>query len=629
MRIGIIDTGVDRNHKRLKNIYIEQYSFNSVSEESIKKGDCQDINGHGTGIAGIISGHNKTFKLISVNVFNEEKKIIEAKLISSAIRYLVNKCDVKIINISLGIQSEHYPEDLLKAVREARQKDVLIIASIYYDQDLTCYPANFEEVISVASGYVKHKKAFKLLEKGSKANIIAKGGFQRIAVPSNAFKFGVGTSYATAHFTGIVANAYIKKQWSSLKNLQEYLVNASDDNLLSFIKRDKNLTMNNNNTEEKSRPRIVEKHLIETWFKTNKNQKIALFPADEKEIESVLKNEDLVTLNIGLAIGYPKALKKNTSYSVVRFQLTDEHFKLFDTIVVGYLTDQLDDVNVVFGFKLLEACILNNKNIVTWDKQTYTVINELKKKYTDYSGITKLIGVDDKLKIKIFESTDTRFKDTIPSLCVIGTTRKQGKFTVQLKIKEILERHGLNTSFISTEPQGIFFDADFIFPMGFKSTVDIKLEDWVHVLNGVRNNIVETKAPDIFITGSQSGILPRHPSYSSLPPKSLLYVKAIYPDAIVCSISPDDDVDFIKKTVDTTLAFTNAKVLFYCLTPYINAVTTDDVLGTKISTVKLDKEAYSQKMNFFKEKLAAEVIDVTDAKNESIIAEKIFNHYSK
>ena len=120
MKIAIVDSGIDKQHKRLKNCKIsgvfidfrhkegEQYELNESFNDEL---------GHGTAIAGIIHKLIPEAELIGVKIFNEQPSVNE-RIIHRAIGWCIeNKVDI--INLSLGIETTNPNEELFKACERA------------------------------------------------------------------------------------------------------------------------------------------------------------------------------------------------------------------------------------------------------------------------------------------------------------------------------------------------------------------------------------------------------------------------------------------------------------------------------------------------------------------------------
>jgi hypothetical protein len=624
MTIGIIDTGVDYTHQRLNMCTINGITLfkDSVGNIITKNEDFTDHKGHGTGIASIIKSHLESCNLYVIKL-DSHNSFISEDLLTEAIFQMINS-NVNIINISMGINSEIIPEKMQKAVNTCHEKGIPIFAANYYDYTKQCFPANFSNTFSIGTGYIKEKQKFKVLN--NDFDIIAKGGFQRVAVPDHSFAFSVGTSLATAHITGIVCNAYTRNEWKTIPDLKKWLKENSDESIFSLTKHDTAVTRNLLSIREYIKEDI--KALDSLLKPSEKIKKTALFPFDEKEIQSIIENKEHSAYEISLIIDTPRNIinkEKNTRDIPLKKKLEEDDFSLFDTLITGYFNDLKDEVNTLFGLNLIRECLLRNKNFILWDHSVKDIIRTLiKNENIDYKGEIFLTHIDNKIKKKIYANISCSFEATIPSICVIGTNSRQGKFTTQLKIKKILESNNYNVSFISTEPQGAVLGADSVFPFGHKSSVNIDAEEWYHVINALKNYSKQKKNPDILITGIQSGIIPKYPVYANKLPEKLIYTNAFYPDALICTISPDESLDFIERTTSTVKSYNFCEVLFYCLTPWV--IKHEKGITLK---VKLSSEEYKEKLQFFSEKLNKPVIDIKDDNNSDLIIKQIQNYFKK
>ncbi|MGR3856205.1 S8 family serine peptidase [Chryseobacterium indologenes] len=630
MTIGIIDTGCDRNHKRFVDLEIEGLTIykNANNEIITVKDRFSDNKGHGTGITSIIHKNSPLSKIIVVKIESFDHSLSEDLLVE-AIEYLINHTDAKILNISMGVNTNNPSVKLKEACQFAFDKGVIVVASAYYKHDSLCFPANFKSVFAVGSGIVKSKESFRFLGQDSFVNILAKGGFQRVAVPQNKYQFSTGTSLATAHFTAILADAYEKGEWKTRDELNNWISGNSDNNTISLTKHDQ-LRVDHENISAK------EERTFQEVFTLDKSvENFAIFPFEEKEMKTLIEFREHLNSNLTLAIGSPRSIKLDNTMELLQEKginfitkaLNPEHFDLFDTIVIGYFLDKLSDSNSFFGFTLIKECIKRNKNFIVWDKAVYDIINQvINDDEHAYTGKLFLTSFDNDKKDFLYRNVDYVALKR-PSICVVGTNSRQGKFTTQMIMRKVLEKEGYKVSHISTEPQGILLNSSCVFPIGHNGTVSVDLREWNKSLRLLSQSIELNEEPDIIITGSQGGILPLHPVNDSLPPEKLIYVKSFYPDAIVCTISPSDSIDVIQRTVNTIKSFVETEVLFFVLTPWQYKF--HHGYKTIVSFDKIDEEEYNEKLIYFTEKLGKKVINIKDENHHNIIVDEIVNFFAK
>ena len=228
-RIAIIDQGIEREHPRLKNCDLTQVTIHKEGNGNyaVSNGHHDDSSGHGTAIAAIVHGINPDVGLLSVKISTHDKSI-KADIIAEAVQYCNNIDDIKVINLSLGIPTEEPPEELYDACKEASDKGKAVVASAYHFTAMNCYPAYFPFVFGVGIGLVPDKTKYAYRE-NDPINVLAKGSVQRVAWKNKTFRIANGTSYATAHFSGILSNLLEQEAVKDIHQLKKLVKrNASD-----------------------------------------------------------------------------------------------------------------------------------------------------------------------------------------------------------------------------------------------------------------------------------------------------------------------------------------------------------------------------------------------------------------
>ncbi|AMQ00389.1 hypothetical protein AY601_3523 [Pedobacter cryoconitis] len=631
MKIGIIDTGVDHTHKRFNHHHITGITLSENLRKEIKlvKNSFKDIKGHGTGILSIIVQHAPYVETEVVKLEAENGRISE-NLLVQAINYLLNNKEIELINISMGIKTNNPSKELRLACDRASKQGVILVAAVHYLHDKLCYPAHFSSVLGVGQGIVETKHKFRKLDNKS-ADILAKGGFQRVAYPENAFRFSVGTSLATAHFSGIICKAKLENQWNDLDSLNSWIKRNSDNSIISLTKHDSKIRKLNK-TET---PVFSAEEIYNSLKPAAGILNIAIYPFEEKEMQSILEFPQLFPYQLTLAVGNLRSIKLNQSISLLENlgvpytfgELEDAAYNTFDTVIIGYFLDKLLDQNSYQGYSLIKECVKRNKNFIVWDLAIkdliHSVISDSGGEYTGSIFVTAFRRQDQENLCASMEHQVLKS----PSICVVGTNKKQGKFTTQLILKELLRENGYKVSHLSTEPQGIVLGADFVFPIGHKSTVDVDIREWNKSLRFLTQVIEEHTKPDIIITGSQGSILPKYPMNDSNAAEMLSYVKAFYPDTLICTISPNDTLDYIKKTTDVIKAFVDCEVLFYVLTPFEYTIHFNNQV--RVSYRMLDEDEYQSKLKYFNENLNAPAFNIKDRNNSQKIIDIIINKFSK
>ncbi len=213
--VAVLDTGINKTHSDLKARISDCADFSATS--SFLNGKCDDKNGHGTSVAGIVAadggsgkgiyGMAPSAKLAAYKVCDADGTCF-ADDIAAAIRYATDH-NVSIILISVGADTE---SSLIRdAINYALSKGVMVVAAAGNegpDDDSTDYPAAQEHVISVGA----------IDAKGNIPDWSSRGKIQFVAPGVNIESTGKdgdyvtlsGTSMAAAHIAGLAA-----KEWQS------------------------------------------------------------------------------------------------------------------------------------------------------------------------------------------------------------------------------------------------------------------------------------------------------------------------------------------------------------------------------------------------------------------------------
>lgn len=204
--IAILDSGLSL-HPALK---ISKSFVNFSTEKS-----AQDLNGHGTHIAGTIGGFypKRTrekdvfhgiyprIRLISVKAFGKDGSAPLSAIIQG-IEWCINK-KVKVINMSFGL-NEHHPL-LHEAVQLADKQGIIMVASSGNDgKPGLQYPARYPEVISVGS-INRDSQISSFSQYGTNLDLVAPGEDILSTWINKSYTTISGTSMSCAHVTGAIS----------------------------------------------------------------------------------------------------------------------------------------------------------------------------------------------------------------------------------------------------------------------------------------------------------------------------------------------------------------------------------------------------------------------------------------
>ncbi|MDR0606588.1 MAG: S8 family serine peptidase [Bacteroidales bacterium] len=609
--IAIIDSGVDTKHVKLQNVILSQYRVEYKEERIVIIEELPvDRLGHGTACAGIIHKQIPDAEILSVRIFKDRLSAKEEEMVS-AIQFCIDK-QVSIINCSMGIEKKT-SQALFFVCEKTHKNNIFLVAAAANNSEQETYPAFFPFVFSVTSGIMKSNEWGYISD--SKIKYIAKGTLQRVLDIRRKFNITGGTSLACPHLTAIIAQYISDKPTVTVENVHQYLEQyAKKTYPIRMFKRE----------QPTIKPSI---HLdfpndLYPYERLSWMRKIAVFPVSDKEIESLIKFEKILSpIELVYAIDYPRSLKRGKYERMIKFGTSELDYGAFDTLVVGYFYEQLFEKNLSCGYELITNCLKRNIHIFSLSPLFYDYLIKAKNELHSNS-IIYTPRVDEENYLQIM-SYDYLPESKCPIIAVIGTGSKQGKLSTQLKIKSIMERASYNTAHLGTEPQSEILGSHFCFPIGYESGVDLTGDKKIRYLRNLIRIIEHYIRPDIIISGIQGWTITRSIISEADETTMANFLYGIQPDALVCAISPEDTIEIIEKNVQVATLFTQSKCLFYVMTPFKRSYTS----GVTIK-VCLNKEEYGLQREVFSKKLKLPVLDIFDDKNESIILKLITDYFS-
>lgn len=263
--IVIIDSGVFKE-SNTKGIHFYFDNTNAVISDELYEDDV----GHGIAINNIIKSHNNNLKIFNIKIFDSSNLSIDEELLIYSLKYIYDKINCKIINLSLGISISFKQAQLYEICNKLAKSGITIVAAFDNMRSIS-YPAAFDNVIGVL-GDENLKKTTDIISTTSKiVNVCAKGGLQRVKWLDNKYIFSMGSSFACAHVVGILS----KIECSCLEKAIEYLTS------IAICKYD----VDNNNSNQQNYSEIY------------KDKKAIIFPFN-KEMHSLIRFKHLLNFQI-------------------------------------------------------------------------------------------------------------------------------------------------------------------------------------------------------------------------------------------------------------------------------------------------------------------------------------------
>jgi uncharacterized NAD-dependent epimerase/dehydratase family protein len=514
------------------------------SEWAVQRSPIEDFIGHGTAVSRIIMDTNSNVDLIVFRICDEELVVDESGLVK-VLEYIHDNIEADIINISAGIT--HLTDyNLLNDICFRLTNRNIIIISAFDNDGAISFPASLDCVIGVD------------IEKESKNKeiIVVENGIANILVPNKYYRTEWldsktiirGTSFACAYISGLL----------SLKS-ERY---GGIDTVLQTISSNKREYIKYN---APSKPDfIIQKAII---FPVNKESHAVMRFKSEMGFKLAGVYDDRLSGKVG------KTLFGETIRSFDDINWQDD----FDTIILSCVTELSSITRRNYVEEIIYNAEIYGKCIYSFEKMPF------KYKRLFYPEITR-----DNVPIK---NNYKLHKTIIPTVCVAGTSSKQGKFTMQQKIIFQLSRIGYNVGSIITEPSGYLFNADYVFHFGYHANLELHPYEFIAILNEMIFG-VQLKQKDILLTGCQSGVI--HYNNSNINEFAISqysFLLGTLSDIFILCVNPHDDCDYIRKSIGFLNSIDEGRVRALAVFPQ-RAISTLSGIGYKVE--EIDHLEFSQ-----------------------------------
>ena len=209
IRIAVLDSGIEISHPGLNGLGLaDDLAFISDGNTvQVRPGAGTDVNGHGTGIAGIIhtlapKAKIGSFRVLRMGLFDLTSK---RDIIQRAAFEAIDK-RYQILNCSFGCRGEkEFIMEFKDWVDEAYVKGVHVISACS-NRDFTEreWPAYFPTVVTVDKMDIDQTERF-FYRPGNLVEFVAKGQYSELLCLDGKKKNGFGTSFAAPVATALLA----------------------------------------------------------------------------------------------------------------------------------------------------------------------------------------------------------------------------------------------------------------------------------------------------------------------------------------------------------------------------------------------------------------------------------------
>lgn len=544
VRIGIIDSGIEQYSKNIDKVCdFFVLDKNAQSEYLMLRTDPFDAYGHGTAVADIIIDVNPDVELYCFCLSEEKCKIDEQALIY-VLNYIYHNIDLDIINISLGYTylSDYY--SLKEICKKIRGKGMLLVSAMDNDGAIS-YPAALDEVIGVdVDGKIRNKDTIQKVENSIVDICLPDICYRTCWNNRNTIVFG--SSFASAKVTGLLS-----------QKLDEYQREDNDDQILESIA---NKSFKTNEPMEICRPEFsIEKAIV---FPINKESRSILLFSELLYFSLVGAYDERLNGNIGKEIG---------GYKVVAYSEIDWESD-FDTIILACTNELSELTGRDYKKEFVEKAKKFKKKIYSFEmlpeKNENFFYPFLHPAMVPHNNIGKL------------------HKTMLPIVGIMGTSSKQGKYTLQLELIKRMRERGYNTGHIATEPSGYLFGADYTFHFGYHANLNLSPFEMILLLNQMVWN-VQLTGRDIAFAGCQSNTVHYVANnLGNLPIDQYAFLLGIQADYYILCVNPHDELEYVSRTIQFINSIDTGKVMAVVVFP---VKMTETFLGQKFQKSFLDK----------------------------------------
>ena len=567
MRAVIIDSGLDEEVSRHYK-FVDGLTVDFSSEDKIVFGTYVDEVGHGTAVTDVFASNVKgDYELFIIKIFGDSFQTTSEHL-CVALEYINTYVECELILISSGIRVNDNYNRLYGVINKLVDKNVVIV-SAFDNNGAMSYPAAFSNVIGVDVSRKINKKEHFVVRENSLINVIGCGSSFRLKWLNGKKTILRGSSFTAAYIAAIIMNYVIERagKITFFQCIEELKGRAL--NTIYFQQSEKEVSARD-------------------FFGSVK--KAIVFPFN-KEIHSIAAFERLLSMTI---VGYYDVRQSGMVgmkiCEVVKHidnqRIIDNYENIdwesdFDTVILGHTSQLSELLDADFAKLFIEKCMKFGKKLYSFD-DIELLLNDVFDVSQFFIPSVKSSGLVECNRGKLFLSNK-------PVLGVFGTSSKQGKYTLQLMLREMFLKNGYKVSQLGTEPTGYLFGFDYVYPMGYNSSVYVAGNEAVATLNEMMNRC-ECQESDIIIVGCQSMTVPMvnyNLSYYNLPQTE--FILGVQPDVVVLCVNPHDDFHYIERTINFIQGICKGKVIGFCMYP---RKVTVDTLGNIRRNREMEEAEY-------------------------------------
>ena len=548
VKVAVVDSGIEPNHPKIGTI-AGGVGLCTLADGGLQReGDFSDQAGHGTACAGIIRKLAPEAELYGIRVF-DESLTTDGQSLVAAIAWAIEE-GMDVVNLSLGTIDPASKRPLAKICRKAVEANLILVGS-EHNEGLESYPAELADVIGVTWGKIYDRYGY-YYRPGQAIECVARGDPQRLCWLNGGETITGGTSFAAPHVSAIVALIRQHFPKAGLTPVREILAaNALESEDLG--------------------PVTVERPGFPSYEWIGR---AALYPYN-KEMHALVRHAKHLRFTIaGIADPVGKGLVGKDAGAAIGVEplgvrivpKLGDALEGADTLVLGYV-DQLSRL----GKKdLLREAIqtalergLNVFSFLAVDLETYADLYDLARSKGLHLEFPDFDFADVQ---RCLAAQGSECAVDAPVVGVFGTSSQQGKFTLQLALRQKLIEQGYKVGQLGTEHHSALFGMDFSFPMGYAAPRDLPLQYYGPYLDYKMREINAAKKPDIMLVGCQSGTIPYDvANHNSHTEPSIHFLLGTKPDACILVVNSADSDAYIQDTLDGIRILGKAPVILLAM----------------------------------------------------------------
>lgn len=597
MKVLLLDSGVDLSHpllSNLNNIETGELKYNSDGIVEFVPCSTDDV-GHGTAIAYILAKKMPYAIITSYKIFSGHA--ISEKFLIDVLEYILKDTKYDLINLSCGIINAFDIDKIQDVCNQLVAKGTIIVSAFDNNGKIT-YPAALNNVIGVdISPYCVKPEEYTFIE-NSVVNIRGMSSYQRLPWKNKSMQPVCGSSFIVPHICAVIGRA-LQKGYCGYMQVLKYLASNAK------------LTYSN--------------EILSSYFwgdKIGQIKEAIVFPYN-KEMYNLLSFGHLLNFKIVGVYSYKGVCQKSIEledgfiWKIKDFENIDWDSS-FDTLILGHLNVASQILGSDLLDRILQISQMHGKKVYVFD----SLSQEQLTRYSD-----NLIFTPNQLQFPSAQyDFGKMYSIPVPVLGIVGTSSKQGKFNLQLKLRTYFIKSGYRLGQLGSEPSSLLFGMDEIYPYGYASNLKHSPVDCIASINYCMQSIYRNKNPDIILFGTQSNTIHRSEGNVLFYP---IYQYEILcgasPDVLILCVNYDDPEEYIQRTITYLSVISHAKLIALVLFPFHKNYSWNETLKIQKYTINEIETRCADLATRF----SLPVFDLTSENSIYTLYKKILNFFAE